>query len=147
MAEQPFPSLPFHHEPLPSKSSIRLVSLVHDASGDLPPMIQGVPLIRLSRQLTSKTTLTTTPCRTPGGHPSGRAPISQSSTTARTVFGLWQSTTASITSAGTYGSFSTKLNKPFQIPGITLIQMLRSVTRSITKRRSSLQPRMAGCIE
>ena len=48
MAEQPFPSLPFHHEPLPSKSSIRLVSLVHDASGDLPPMIQGVPLIRLS---------------------------------------------------------------------------------------------------
>ncbi|KAE8152350.1 hypothetical protein BDV25DRAFT_137923 [Aspergillus avenaceus] len=42
------PTQLFEHTPLPTKSSIRLVSLVQDDPNVLPPMIYGVPLIRLS---------------------------------------------------------------------------------------------------
>lgn len=52
-----------------------------------------------------------------------------------------------ILSAGTYGSFSTKPNKQFQTPGTAMIQKSRNASRSIIKRGSSLQSRMAGCIE
>lgn len=41
-------SQPFQHEPLPSESSIRLVSLEPDVSGALPPMVDGFPLLHLS---------------------------------------------------------------------------------------------------
>ncbi|KAB8202355.1 heterokaryon incompatibility protein-domain-containing protein [Aspergillus parasiticus] len=38
----------FKYDPLPNPTSIRLVSLVHQDDADRPPMIDGVPLLRLA---------------------------------------------------------------------------------------------------